>query len=55
MERKEETSWAVFGSKGWKVVEGAESWRASEEEEEESEGFRLPVSVPQNDIVGRGC
>lgn len=48
VERKEETSWAVVGSKGWKVVEEAEgSWRVSVE----SEGFRLPVRVPQKDMA----
>ncbi len=48
MDRKEETSWAVVGSKGWKVVEEAEgSWRVSVE----SEGFRLPVRVPQKDMA----
>lgn len=56
MERKEETSWAVVGSKGWKVVDVAGSWRVPEEEVEggeESEGRRLPVRVPQKDMVSR--
>jgi len=53
VERKEETSWAVVGSKGWKVVVVAGSWRVSEEEEEagESVGRRLPVRVSQMDMV----
>ncbi len=56
MERKEETSWAVVGSKGWKAVVVAGSWRVSEEEEEagESVGRRLPVRVSQMDMVRWG-
>lgn len=55
MERKEETSWAVVGSKGWKVVVVAGSWRVSEEEEAGgSVGRRLPVRVSQMDMVRWG-
>lgn len=57
--RKEETSWAVEGSKGvgWKVSAG--SWRKAEdddeedeEEEDEDEGFR-PVRESQIDMFVR--
>lgn len=52
MERKEETSWAVVGSKGWKVVVVAGSWTVSEEAGGwESVGRRLPVRVSQMDMV----
>lgn len=52
--RKEETSWAVVGSKVEFGV-GSLSWEVelgwSEEEEEDGEGFLVPVRVPQRDIV----